>query len=178
MTVRHRRTARFAIPLAAALLIAAPPARGADDAARFTFRGFGPVQAGDSLAQAERALGQPLNAAAVPADPGTCHLRESASQPGVRYAIRDGVLTRAETRDPRYATASGIHVGDSLAQALKAYGRRATVTPHPYFDRGKTLTIYSPDRRFALVIESNDGGRILTLRGGRLPDVQWLEGCS
>jgi len=40
------------------------------------------------------------------------------------------------------------------------------------------LTVYSPDRKFALVMEANDQGRIITLRGGRLPEVGWLEGCA
>lgn len=43
---------------------------------------------------------------------------------------------------------------------------------------GRLWTAHAPDRRFALVMETNDDGRVITLRGGRLPDVGWLEGCS
>jgi hypothetical protein len=96
----------------------------------------------------------------------------------VRYTIAAGVVSRIETRDARYATVSGVHVGDTQDRARQVYGKRLAVAAHPYFDKGHMLTVYSPDRRFALVMESNDAGRIITLRGGRWPDVGWLEGCS
>ena len=107
-----------------------------------------------------------------------CQYRGVDSHPGVRFTLASGVVSRAETRDMRYATLSGVHVGDTLDRARQAYGKRLSVAPHPYFDHGHTLTVYSLDRRFALVMESNDSGRIITLRGGRWPDVGWLEGCS
>lgn len=107
-----------------------------------------------------------------------CQYHGVASQPGVRYTVAAGVVSRVETRDARYATVSGVHVGDPIDRARQAYGQRLSVASHPYFDKGHVLTVYSPDRRFALVMESNDAGRIITLRGGRMPDIAWLEGCS
>ena len=68
--------------------------------------------------------------------------------------------------------------GDTVDRARQVYGKRLRVGPHPYFDQGQTLTVYSPDRRFARVMESSNNGHLITLRGGRLPDVVWLEGCS
>jgi hypothetical protein len=96
----------------------------------------------------------------------------------VRYAVDGDMITRIETRDSRYATVSGVRVGDSAEQAVKVYGKRLSSSPHPYFDHGRVLTVYSPDHKFALVMEANDQGCIITLRGGRLPEVTWLEGCS
>ena len=167
------------------------PAQGGPDAApRFTFYGLTPALAGFDLRRAEAALGQPLaleprparrpahSAPASASAPGpACQYRAVASQPGVRYALSDGVITRIETRDSRWRSVSGVQVGSTVAQAELAYGKRLTVAPHPYFDQGHTLLVYSPDRRFALVMEANDQGRIITLRGGRLPEVAWLEGC-
>lgn len=163
------------------------PAGAAPVAERFSFYGLSPAAAGQPLAQAEAALGQPLKsepraakAAAVAASAAAprCHYRSAERQPGVRYAVDGEVITRIETRDARYATVSGVHVGDTAARAAQVYGKRLTSAPHPYFDHGRVLTVYSPDRKFALVMEANDQGRIITLRGGRLPEVGWLEGCS
>jgi len=167
----------------------APPPPGG----RFNFYGLKPAAAGQRLADAEAALGQPLKplpplrarAAAAPASAATsaaavadCHYRSSDAQPGVRYALAGGVITRVETRDPRYATVSGVRVGDTLARVQQAYGKRLQSAPHPYFDKGQMLTVPAPDRRHALVLESNDQGRIITLRSGRVPEVTWLEGCA
>jgi hypothetical protein len=170
--------------LAAAASATTPPTAG-----RFSVYGLSPAVAGQDRAKAEAALGQPLHPEPLPAaraasatasaaSPGRCHHRLSLQQPGVRYTLSGDVITRIETRDTRYATAKGVHVGDSVARAQKAYGKRLTSAPHPYFAQGKVLTVYSPDRKHALVMEANDQGRIITLRGGRLPEVGWLEGCS
>jgi hypothetical protein len=172
--------------LAAPVQATTPPV----PAGKFTFYGLAPAVAGLDRTKAEAALGQPLQpepvppgraasaAAAASAKGGHCHHRLSAQQPGVRFTLTGDVITRAETRDARYATVSGVSVGNTVAQAQKAYGKRLNTAPHPYFAQGKVLTVYSPDRKFALVMESNDQGRIITLRGGRLPEVGWLEGCA
>lgn len=183
---RRRASSALAGLLGAWLALPVTAAEAASATGRFGFYGLSPAAAGQPLAQAEAALGQPLKsepraakAAAVAASAAPrCHYRSVERQPGVRYAVDGEVITRVETRDPRYATVSGVHVGDTAARALQVYGKRLRSAPHPYFDRGRVLTVYSPDRRFALVMEANDQGRIITLRGGRLPDVAWLEGCS
>lgn len=174
----------------AVLLWVAAGVGHAATAPRFTYHGLAPALAGFDLARAEAALGLPLalepgparraagSASAGASTPGpACQYRAVASQPGLRYALSGSVITRIETRDARWRTVSGVRVGSTVAQAQLAYGKRLTVAPHPYFDRGRTLLVYSPDRRFALVMEANDKGRIITLRGGRLPEVAWLEGC-
>lgn len=187
-TGRRDRPVVWPVLLCSAWLLAAtagattPPAAG-----RFSVYGLAPALAGQDRAKAEAALGQPLQPEPLPAaraasaaasGPGRCHHRLSLQQPGVRYTLSGDVITRTETRDTRYATVSGVQVGQTVAQVQKAYGKRLSSAPHPYFAQGKVLTVYSPDRRHALVMEANDQGRIITLRGGRLPEVGWLEGCS
>ena len=186
---RHRPIA-WPVRLRSAWLLAAtagattPPSAG-----RFSVYGLAPAVAGLDRAKAGAVLGQPLqpeplpaaragSAAASAAGPGRCHHRRSPQQPGVRDTLSGDVITRTETRDTRDATVSGVQVGQTVAQVQKAYGKRLSSAPHPYFAQGKVLTVYSPDRRHALVMEANDQGRIITLRGGRLPEVGWLEGCS
>ena len=131
------------------------------------------------MAQVEAALGAALQPA-LPAAKGNaeCQLRGVASRPGVVYVADKDVVTRMETRDTRYATVSGVRVGDDLKKARRTYGKRLTTSPHLYFAEGLTLAVYSPDRKYALIMESNDDGRIITLRGGLVPAVEYLEGCS
>jgi len=157
---------------------------------RFTFYGLTPAAAGQTVAQAEAALGQPLKpepggpikavatSASAPVPAKACRFLTAERQPGVRYTVVGDQISRIETRDPRYTTVKGVHVGDPLDRARKVYGKRLSNAPHPYFDKGRMLTLYSPDRSHALVMESNDQGRIITMRGGRVPEVTWLEGCS
>ena len=185
MSTTSRRASHSSHPsqhhLAAATLLVSALSCGAALAAddkRFTVQGLAPALAGQTLEEAARALGQALVAEKPPATPEACHFRSAAGQPGVRYAVQQGRIVRSETRDARYATASGVRVGDALAKAEKAYGKRLVVKPHPYFDKGRMLAVYAGDRQHALVMETNDRGQIITLRGGRVPQVLALEGCS
>jgi hypothetical protein len=170
------RTARTVAAALAAFAVVSPQAA---PAGRFGWLGLEPAQAGQTLQQAEAALGAPLlPATPPPKDPASCHLRSTAAQPGVAYVVNQGVVTRMETRDARYLTLSGLRVGDEVQKVRQVYGARLSVRPHAYFARGLVLAVYSPDRQFALVMESNDAGRLVTLRGGMVPAVELLEGCS
>jgi hypothetical protein len=143
---------------------------------RFGFYGLSPAAAGQTVKEAEKALGVPL--VAPPSQQGrSCQVRTSSAQPGVQYVVDKGVIVRIDTRDKRWSTMRGLRVGDSEARARELYGKRLQVSPHPYFERGHRLAVMSADRKHALVMESNDAGRIITLRGGRLPAVESLEGC-
>jgi len=159
--------------------LGAVAAAQAAPAGRFGWLGLEPGQAGQTLQQVEAALGAPLlPAAPPPKDMAECHLRSTPAHPGVAYVVDQGVVTRMETRDARYLTVSGLRVGDEVRKVRQVYGARLSVRPHAYFARGLVLAVYSPDRQFALVMESNDAGRVVTLRGGMLPAVEFLEGCS
>lgn len=169
--VRSIATAMLVLGGAAAAQTATP--------GRFGWLGLAPAQAGQTLQQAEAALGTALQPAAQPPkDAAACHLRRTATRPGVAFVIDQGVVTRMETRDARYLTVSGLRVGDDVAKVRQVYGSRLSVRPHAYFERGLVLAVYSPDRQYALVMESNDAGRVVTLRGGMVPAVEMLEGCS
>jgi hypothetical protein len=144
---------------------------------RFGFYGLTPAAAGQTVKEAERALGAPL--LVPPAQKGRrCQVRTSSAQPGVQYVVDKGVITRIDTRDKRWSTVRGLRVGDSKERARELYGKRLIVSPHPYFERGHRLSVVSADGKYALVMESDDAGRIITMRGGRLPMVEALEGCS
>jgi hypothetical protein len=171
----HPAALRVSFAFVALHALALGPAAAAEE--RFTFYGLTPSAAGQTVKEAERALGAPLLAKAGE-ERRTCHLRTSRGQPGVSFVVDRGVLARTDTRDRRWATVRGLRVGDSEAQARQLYGTRLVSSAHPYFERGHRLAVYSADRKFALVMESDDSGRIVTLRGGRVPAVESLEGCS
>jgi hypothetical protein len=162
---------------AALLATAALLSNGAAAQARFGWLGLPPASVGQTLRQAEAALKAPLLVA--PGQPDApCQKRTTTAQPGVVYVVDGGLITRVETRDARHASISGVRVGDDARKARQVYGARLSVQPHLYFDKGLRLSVYSPDRMFALVMESNDSGRIIALRAGAVPAVEQLEGCS
>lgn len=178
MRYRANDMPRLATLLVAALPLVLPATTAvAATPPRFGWLGLAPVEAGQTVARASKALGSPLTVPAEGAEAG-CVVRSAANRPGARFFFDQGVLVRTDTRSPDYPTLRGARVGDGTDKVRRLYGQQLVVTPHPYFERGRILTVYSPDKRFALVMESNDNGRIITLRGGRKSAVERLEGCS
>lgn len=53
----------------------------------------------------------------------------------------------------------------------------AIVAPHKYDPQGQTVVIRSPGRPRAVVLETG-GGRIIRIRAGLQPAVEYVEGCG
>jgi hypothetical protein len=141
-----------------------------------TTAGWGAVRVGMTPAQAAARLGSRL---VVPkgADPTACHYRTTAPAPGLLFMVENGRIVRVETKDARYATLSGVRVGDSQDSALATYAGRARVMPHKYSDTGKYIVVATSDGKRAVVVET-DQGRVTQIRGGQRPAVEYVEGCS
>lgn len=136
--------------------------------------GLGAVKIGMALPLAARlALDRFVPGGVTPADEcREVHLRR---EPKAIFMVENGAIVRVSTRDPRFATALGVKVGDTEEQARAAYPE-AQVTPHKYED-GHYLTVRSKDGASALVFETV-GGKVVALRAGRLPAAEYVEGCS
>jgi hypothetical protein len=90
-----------------------------------------------------------------------------------------GQVGRVEVSDTSVGTAAGARVGDSEARINELYAGRVQTTPHKYVD-GHYLIVRraaDADSVYRLVFET-DGERVTRYRGGRMPEVEWVEGCS
>jgi hypothetical protein len=158
-------------------LVSLSATSSAADLAPITTAGWGRVRVGMSRQAAARALGGDLRRPKGVLDATGCHSRTSARAPGLLFMVEGGRVVRVETKDPRYVTPSGVRVGDTEARARDAYVGRATVTPHKYSSTGHYLVIKTTDGRRAVVIET-DEGKVVAVRGGQEPAVEYVEGCS
>jgi hypothetical protein len=89
-----------------------------------------------------------------------------------------GQVARVEVSDSAVATTAGARIGDTEARINRLYSGRVQTTPHKYTD-GRYLTVRGSgaDSVHRLVFET-DGQRVTRYRGGRMPEVEWVEGCS
>jgi hypothetical protein len=147
-----------------------------------TERGYGPVRAGMTLAEARSALGDSLSIP-TPGDSICDHVTPAfakGAEPSMLFMVEQGRIARIEVRDASVATAAGARVGDARARIESLYQGRVRVEPHKYTD-GKYLIVplgAGADSLFRLVFETDDKGKVLTFRSGLYPQVQWVEGCS
>lgn len=144
-----------------------------------TISGYGPIEPGMTLAQAQDAAGRRLTAI----NPGfeTCDFVYFEDDPARRvgFMVIDGVVARIDISDSAVATGKGIRVGDPESRVMEQYAGRVTVSPHKYVE-GHYLTV-SPattENSGNEMVFETDGERVTTYRIGRVPEVEFIEGCS
>jgi hypothetical protein len=169
--------ARPADDSAATVTPAPAPAPATVVSAPVTELGIGPLRAGMTLAEARTALGT-LDIRAG-ADTLGCDYIHSRNLPsGVNVMIVEGKVARIDVKTREVTTTEGARVGDSEQRVLSLYGKRASVGPHKYTD-GHYVTIKptSGDTTHLIVFETN-ADTVTYYRAGRVPYVQYVEGCS
>lgn len=141
-------------------------------------RGFGPVLAGMTLAEAEQALGVPLVLLGPRMEP--CHYVRMEDRPGVAFMLIEGRIARVDVESPgTVSTAEGAAIGDTEERIHALYPGRIEVQPHKYVDGHYLIVAPSaPADSGHRVIFETDGRRVTSFRTGRLPEVRWVEGCS
>lgn len=144
--------------------------------------GLGPVRVGMTVADATAALGRTLRALGLdPTGEKGCELYAPDGGPdGVGFMVTQGTVARVDVIGGPVQTIEGLAIGQTEAEAQRRYGGRLAVTPHAYTEGGHYLTLVPADpaeSQFRLVAET-DGTVVTSIRGGRLPEVEFPEGCS
>lgn len=168
---------RHAIIAAAALLASAGTA-SADENWRITTAGYGPAKIGMSVEEASQALGMKL-VSDGPVDTPECHyLRPEPAVEGLWFMVSNGRVVRVEVNAPGITTKSGLAVGDSEGRVKEVLGSSVEVTPHKYVaPDGNYLTIWSSNHKSAVRFETLLG-KVTSFYAGRVPEVEYVEGCS
>lgn len=147
--------------------------------------GLGVVRLGMTVTEAQTALGAQLSPMPAGSD-AACWMtrRADGRAPQVFYTVQNDRITRIDINTSAYAgtpsnvtTDSGVGVGVTEADVLKAYGKSTKVMPNKYDAHGHTIVVESASNKHALVFETSDG-KVTTFRAGMHPAVDYVEGCS
>lgn len=98
---------------------------------------------------------------------------------GVSVMVVKGKIARIDVDTGSVTTEDGAKIGDTEDRIKSIYGDEVTVEPHKFIEAGHYMTVLgdSASAGKALVFET-DGKHVTMFRGGRLPEVKWVEGCS
>jgi hypothetical protein len=98
---------------------------------------------------------------------------------GVSVMVVKGKVARIDVDTGSVTTEDGAKIGDTEDRIKSIYGDDVKVEPHKYNEGWHYMTVAgdSASAGKALVFET-DGKRVTMFRGGRLPEVKWVEGCS
>lgn len=145
---------------------------------RWTARpdGVGPLRVGMTAAQVRAAAGLPAGGADTDS---ACHYLALPNLPKrLGVMLESGLVTRIDVRDTSVATAEGIRVLSPQDSALAAYAGRVQVQPHKYSRGWSYLVVMPPGDSLHRIVFEGDGNRVTMYRVGRVPAVEYVEGCS
>jgi hypothetical protein len=141
--------------------------------------GIGPVRIGMTVSQAARAAGTRL----VGDSPNnTCYYVSPQKQrKHIGFMVNGDRIARVDIyKGSQITTVKGAKIGDTEARIKSLYPGQIQVTPHKYVPGGHYLTFIPKDRsdqKYRVVFET-DGKRVTVFRAGKLPEVEYVEGCS
>lgn len=140
--------------------------------------GLGPITVGMTPEQANAAVNGALE---LPRGltPDGCDYAFPRGVADVGFMIEQGTIARVDVRHPDVRTAQGAGVGDSEARIEQLYAGRLRISPHKYV-HGHYYTVLSADtiaRPYRVIFETEQGV-VTAIRAGRLPQVEYVEGCS
>lgn len=98
---------------------------------------------------------------------------------GVNVMVVKGKVARIDVDTGTVTTEDGAKIGDSEDKIKTIYGDELKVSPHKYIEGGHYLTVMgdSASAGKAMVFET-DGKQVTMFRAGRIPEVEWVEGCG
>lgn len=137
--------------------------------------GHGGVAFGMDLAQANAALGEPLDAPAT-----GCALVAPASagaSPSFQWMVVDGVLVRIDALTDAAIADGGGRIGMTSDELRTRYPDAVDEGPQKYDPEGRVWTVGAADATH-FVFELDASGHVATWRVGRAPEVDWVERCG
>ncbi|MDZ8224748.1 hypothetical protein [Nostoc sp. ChiVER01] len=146
---------------------------------KLSINGVGQVRVGMTVSQAAKAAGTKL----VGDTPNkNCYYVKPQNEPkNLLFMVTKGRISRVDVRqNTQITTLKGAKIGDTEAQIKSFYPGQIKVTPHKYVQGGHYLTFIPKDRanqNYRVIFET-DGKRVTQFRSGKLPEVEFVEGCS
>jgi hypothetical protein len=146
---------------------------------KLSINGIGSVQVGMTVSQARKAAGIRL---VGDAQNNSCYYVKPQRTPkDLGFMVTEGRISRIDVwKNGKITTLKGAKIGDTEARVKSLYTGQIEVTPHKYVPGGHYLTFVPKDQsnqNYRVVFET-DGKRVTQFRSGKLPEVEYVEGCS
>jgi outer membrane protein assembly factor BamE (lipoprotein component of BamABCDE complex) len=142
-----------------------------------SYNSFGPVKIGMTLSQVAKVLGVPVTRD-IGYEGNECYYASpKRGFKDIAFMMSGQRIVRVDIDSKEYATDRGARVGDTEAKIKRLYTGRVKVSQHPYVDSGHYLEVEFEGGKYSLIFET-DGKRVTRFRGGRSPEVGYIEGCS
>ena len=141
-----------------------------------TAAGIGDVKAGMSVEEANVVLGGAL---AIPAKLQECdYVRPKTTPKNLAFMVEKNQISRVEVQPGSdIATVAGAKIGDTEDKIKSLYAGQIESRPAKY-GSGHTLVVTPKSGGNNRIVFETDGRKVTKYRSGRLPAVEYVEGCG
>jgi len=151
------------------------------ESSQVSIRGIEPIMVGMTVAEAMRASGQKLINQGESGGGPSCRYYKIKELKGIAFMVTNGRIARVDVTDnSKITTLSGAKIGDSESKIKSLYPNQIKVEAHEYDPKGHYLIFVpkdSQDKNYRIIFET-DGKKVTRWRSGKLPEVQFIEGCA
>jgi hypothetical protein len=180
---RRIKPLRFLVGLFVAMFLVIMPASGQSQltaASKVAINGIGPIRVGMTVQQAEASARTRLLSEGSKLE-NCWYVKPQGGPRDISFMVIEGQIARVDIYgNSRITTVRGAKIGDSEDRIKSLYPGQIRVTPHKYVQGGHYLTFVprdASDRQYRIVFET-DSRRVKHIRAGRLPEVEYVEGCA
>lgn len=155
-----------------------PKCQKLDTSAQISTEGIGPILAGMTKAQAEEAGTIKLKSDGFAS--ANCEYLHTNALPDVGFMFNNGTFARVDVTNPVVSTLSGVTVGDSEEEVYDAYGDNIKSEANFYDPENSSYLTYVPDDstdKHRMIFDVTNG-KVIAIRSGRLPEINYVEGCA
>lgn len=166
---------KYLFTLLSAMLYASPLMAAQDW--RLSAAGYGPVQPGMTVKQAQSLFGSKLITSSEGAPGSACKFMTVAQgHAGVSLMVQNGRITHIETSTPGVLSQSGAGVGDSTSRLKSLYGKQLEIEVDKYDEKGFYYFLWNTNRSGGMKFEiAND--KVTTIYAGS-KTIRLAEGCN
>jgi hypothetical protein len=136
---------------------------------------------GMTVSEAMRASGQKLINQGESGGGPSCRYYKIKELKGIAFMVTNGRIAKVDVTDnSKITTLSGAKIGDSESKIKSLYPNQIKVEAHEYDPKGHYLIFVpkdSQDENYRIIFET-DGKKVTRWRSGKLPEVQFIEGCA
>ena len=152
---------------------------------KLALNGIGPIRVGMTVDEALRAAGiQLIKQHTVELNEYQCsYLKPKGEPEGISFMVTKGRIARVNINNKRITTIRGAKIGDTIDRIISLYPGQIQIIKAPLTSRpegnSKHLTFVpkdTADKNYRIIFETTFD-RVREFRSGKLPEVEFLEGC-
>ncbi|TAG97198.1 MAG: hypothetical protein EAZ09_05085 [Oscillatoriales cyanobacterium] len=152
---------------------------------KLALNGIGPIRVGMTVDEASRAAGVRMvkTLSAGRTEEYCAYFDLEGGPKGISFMVINNRIPRVDISNERVTTIKGAKIGDTEERIFSLYPGQIKATRHPYQGlpprNGKYLTFVpkdAADKNYRIIFETANN-RVMRFRSGKIPEVDYIEGC-